>query len=129
MPGWTRRQLEESLTLVRDFMTVDWDIHPEMVTHTWAINTKTGRPYDTRTQDFMENWGFSVGKNVDEMADYLAYALRLLKNVGLPCEGVTTPGGFGNKVIPALAQGTLGRSRCFRRGDSALFPFPLHRRH
>lgn len=111
MPGWTRRELEESVKLVRDFMCQDWDIHPEMVTHTWAINTKTGRPYDERTERFQENWGFSVGKSVDELTDYLAYALRILKNAGLPCEGVTTPGGFGSRVMPQLAQATLQSCR------------------
>jgi hypothetical protein len=111
MPGWTRRELEESLALVRDFMTVDWDIHPEMVTHTWAIDTKTGRPYDERTADYQENWGFSVGKSADELADYIGYALRILKNAGLTCEGVTTPGGFGIRVLPELAQATLEACR------------------
>src|SRR5579871_4033349 len=48
LPGWSKKQLEESLTLVRDFMTVDWDIHPEMITHTWVIDTRTGRPYPER---------------------------------------------------------------------------------
>lgn len=59
----------------------------------------------------MENWGFSVGKSVDQLADYLGYALRILKNAGLPCEGVTTPGGFGNRVLPELAQATLQSCR------------------
>jgi hypothetical protein len=111
MPGWTRKELNESLKLVRDFMCQDWDIHPEMITHTWAINTKTGRPYEERTERFMENWGFSVGKSVDELTDYLGYALRVLKNAGLPCEGVTTPGGFGSRVMPQLAQATLASCR------------------
>src|SRR5438093_849871 len=71
------------------------------------INPKTGRPYDERTLKFMENWDWSVGKSADEMAEYMAYALRILKNAGLPCEGITTPGGFGNRALPELAQGTL----------------------
>jgi hypothetical protein len=111
MPGWTKRELTQSLDLVRDFMAVDWDIHPEMVTHTWAINTKTGRPYAERTEAFQENWGFSVGKSADELTDYLAYALRILKNAGLYCEGVTTPGGFGSRVMPALSKATLESCR------------------
>jgi hypothetical protein len=111
MPGWSKKQLDESLELVRTLMMPDWDIHPEMVTHTWAIDTKTGRPYPERTERFMENWGFSVGKSVDELTDYLAYALRVLKNAGLPCEGITTPGGFGNRVLPQLAQATLESCR------------------
>jgi hypothetical protein len=111
MPGWTRRELEASIALVRDFLMPDWDIHPEMVTHTWAIDTRTGRPYPERTADYMENWGWSVGRSTDELADYLSYALRLLKNVGLPCEGVTTPGGFGSRALPELAQATLESCR------------------
>ena len=111
MPGWTRKQLLDSLALVRDFMSVDWDIHPEMITHTFVINTKTGRPYADRTEKFMENFGWSVGKSADELGDYLAYALRILRNAGLQCEGVTTPGGFGNRSLKALSLATLQSCR------------------
>jgi len=111
MPGWTKRELQDSLKLVRDFMQEDWDIHPEMVTHTWAINTKTGRPYPQRDENHMENWGWSVNKSTDELADYAAYALRILKNAGLYCEGVTTPGGYGNRSREALSLSTLQACR------------------
>ena len=111
MPGWTRRQLEQSVTLVRERMLSNWDIHPEMVTHTWGIDVRTGRPYPDRSAANMENWGFSVGKSTDFLTEYLAYALQILKNAGLPCEGVTTPGGFGNKVLDELSQATLRSCR------------------
>lgn len=111
IPGWTRKELEDSLTLVREFMQQDWDIHPEMVTHTWAINTRTGRPYPERDEDHMENWGWSVNKSADELADYAAYALKALKNAGLYCEGVTTPGGYGNRSREALSLSTLQACR------------------
>jgi hypothetical protein len=78
-----------------------------MITHTWAIDTKTGHPYPERDLRHMENWDFSVGKSADELADYMSYALTILKNVGFTCEGVTTPGGFGSKAMPSLARGTL----------------------
>ena len=106
LPGWSRKELQASLDLVRTTMVPDWDIHPEMVSHTWAVDTKTGRPYAGRTSDFMENWGFS-GKSADQLAGYMSYALRILKNVGMPCTGITTPGGFGTRVLPELAQATL----------------------
>jgi hypothetical protein len=111
LPGWSKKELEESLKLVRDVVTPDWDIHPEMVTHTWVIDTKTGRPYPERSARFMENWAWTDGKSADQLADYLSYALRILKNVGLPCEGITTPGGFGNRVLPELAHATLQACR------------------
>ena len=112
LPGWSHRQLEASLALVRDRMLPNWDIHPEMLTHTWGIDVSTGRPVAgvdpaTRTADQMENWGFSVGRNADFLTEYFTLALSVLKNVGLPCEGVTTPGGFGNKVLDPLAEATL----------------------
>lgn len=111
LPGWSRKELTESLKLVRELMMPDWDIHPEMVSHTWVIDTKTGRPYPERTEYFMENWRWTDGKSVDQLADYLGYALRILKNAGLECEGITTPGGFGNRVLPELSQATLQACR------------------
>ncbi len=111
LPGWTRKELEASIELVRTLMMPDWDIHPEIVTHTWAINTKTGHPYREYNSRYQENWGWSEGKSVDELTDYLTYGLNILKNIGLPCEGITTPGGFGNRVLPELAQATLQSCR------------------
>ncbi len=111
LPGWSRKELDASLKLVRDLMLPDWDIHPEMVSHTWVIDTKTGRPFPERSDRFMENWRWTDGKSVDQLADYLAFALRILKNVDLPCQGITTPGGFGNRVLPALSHATLDAVR------------------
>lgn len=107
LPGWSQKSLWDSLSLVREHVAPGWDIHPEMVTHTWAIDLKTGHPHRQWTTDYQENWGWTVGKSVDEIAAYQAYALQILKNVELPCEGVTTPGGYGNRVLPQLAQATF----------------------
>jgi len=111
LPGWAKADLDASLKLLRDELAADWDFHPEMISHTWAIDLKTGRPYPDRTSKVMENWGWSVGRSVDELTAYLAYALRILKNVGIECEGITTPGGFGTRVLPELAQATLQSCR------------------
>jgi hypothetical protein len=111
LPGWSQKELNDSLKLVRDFMMPDWDIHPEMISHTWVINTKTGRPYPEQTGYYIENAGWSQDKSADQLTDYMAYALRILKNVGLPCEGITTPGGFGGQNRPNLAKATLESCR------------------
>ncbi len=111
LPGWSKKELDDSLKLVRELMMPDWDIHPEMITHTWVINIKTGRPYPQRTGYYIENAGWSQDKSTDELADYMAYALRILKNVGLDCEGITTPGGFGNQNRDNLAKATLESCR------------------
>jgi hypothetical protein len=111
LPGWSKRELRESLALVRTLMAPDWDFHPELMTHTWAINTKTGRPFEERGERFMENWGWSVGKSADELGDYFRFALGVLKNAGIDATGITTPGGFGSRSRPALAQATLEACR------------------
>ena len=103
LPGWSRRELLDSLKLVRELMAPGWDIHPEMITHTRVIHLGTGRPMEEISAATMENSYPQVKKSADELAAYLAYALRILKNCDLPCEGITTPGGFGNGVESELA--------------------------
>ena len=107
LPGWTPRELADSLELVRTVMAPNWDLHPEMVTHTRVIDLKTGHPLPEISPRTMENWEWTTGRSADEIAAYQAYALRILKDAGLKCEGVTTPGGYGNKALPQLAQATL----------------------
>jgi hypothetical protein len=102
LPGWSSTELKQSLQLVRDLIVPNWDIHPEMITHTRMIDIKTGWPMATATDATMENSFPQQDVSVDELANYLAYALQILKNCELPCEGITTPGGFGNGVESKL---------------------------
>lgn len=106
IPGWTKKELEASIKIVRDLAQPNWDIHSEMISHTRVIDTKTGLPFPLATPNFMENWEWSQEKSADELGEYIAYSLQILKDVGLYCEGVTTPGGFGQRNIPNLAKGT-----------------------
>ena len=87
LPGWSRQELNASLDLVRDLMVPNWDIHPEMITHTRVIDLKTGRPVAGANAATMENSFPQTEVSVDFLASYLAYSLRILKNCGLPCEG------------------------------------------
>lgn len=111
IPGWTKKELEESLKLIRETMQPDWDIHPEMISHTRVIDIKTGRPFPYPDEQYMENWGWSQDKSADELGAYMAYALDVLKNAGLDCQGVTTPGGFASQNKESLAKGTLAAVR------------------
>jgi hypothetical protein len=107
IPGWTEKELKNSLDLVREVIMPNWDIHPEMVCHTRVIDLKTGQPYPYATPDYMENWEWSQKKSVDELAAYQSYALSILKEAGLRCEGLTTPGGYGSRNQDNLALSTL----------------------
>jgi len=107
IPGWTKQELTDSLDLIREVIVPNWDIHPEMVSHTRVIDIKTGKPYPDATPSFMENWDWSQTKSSDELAAYQAYALKIIKEAGLPCEGLTTPGGYGGRNQDNLAISTL----------------------
>jgi hypothetical protein len=102
LPGWSKDELRRSLKLVRELLVPNWDIHPEMITHTRVIDLKTGRPAGPANDSTMENSFPQTDVSVDELANYVAYALRILNNCELPCEGITTPGGFGNRVKDKL---------------------------
>jgi hypothetical protein len=106
LPGWSRRELADSLALARSALTPNWDIHPEMVTHTRVIDLKTGQPFPDSSPAFMENWDWTTGRSAEERAEYMAYGLRILKDSGFECEGITTPGGFGGQARPQLARAT-----------------------
>lgn len=107
LPGWSAGELRESLDMVREVIVPNFDIHPEMVTHTRVIDLKTGHPYPNPRPEFMENWEWTTGKSADEIGAYLAYALSILRDAGLHCDGVTTPGGFGGKARPQLSQASF----------------------
>lgn len=107
IPGWSKQDLKNSLDLVRNEVTKNWDIHPEMISHTRVINIKTGLPFPDASPHFMENWEWSQEKSTDELASYLSFALNVLKEAGFYCDGLTTPGGFGSRNIPNLAAATL----------------------
>ena len=139
IPGWTKHELEESLKLVREVITPNWDIHPEMISHTRVIDIKTGRPFPFPTPEYMENWEWSQTKSADELAAYQAYALTILKEAGLNCEGLTTPGGYGSKNQNNLALGTMQAVRdvfgaeiphffrdLFTEKDKSVAPLVLH---
>jgi hypothetical protein len=111
LPGWSRRELDDSLGLVSELITPNWDIHPEMVTHTRVVDVRTGHPHADSSRAYMENWDWTTGRSREELGEYLAYALRILRNVDLPCEGVTTPGGFGSRARPALAGAVMDSVR------------------
>ena len=111
IPGWSKQELRDSLRIVRDIVSKDWDIHPEMISHTRVIDIKTGLPFPDATPEYMENWEWSQTKSADELAAYMAYAYRVLEEAGFYCEGLTTPGGFGGRNMDNLALGTLQATR------------------
>ena len=121
IPGWSKKELNDSIGIIRDLAQPNWDIHSEMISHTRVIDTKTGLPFPEATPDFMENWEWSQEKSADELGEYIAYSLQVLKDAGLHCDGVTTPGGFCHRNIPNLALATKHAVREVYGGNIAHF--------
>jgi hypothetical protein len=117
LPGWSQQDVQQSLELVRELMLPNWDIHPEMITHTRVIDIRTGRPMEEANDATMENSFPQTDISVDELASYIGYALKVLKNCDLPCEGITTPGGFGNRVKDKLPLAVHQAARDVFRAD------------
>ncbi|MDZ7608227.1 MAG: hypothetical protein U5K79_22195 [Cyclobacteriaceae bacterium] len=139
IPGWSAAELKSSLDLVRNEVTKNWDIHPEMISHTRVIDIRTGLPFPYATPDYMENWEWSQERSRDELSGYIHYALNILKEAGFYCDGVTTPGGFCHRNIPNLAAAThdavkdlfkANISHFFRdvisEGDASVAPVVVH---
>jgi hypothetical protein len=78
-------------------------------------------PFPEASENFMENWEWSQTKSADELGEYIAFSLQILKDAGLHCDGVTTPGGFGGRNIPNLARGTQHAVREVYGGNIAHF--------
>lgn len=117
IPGWSQQALHDSLELVRKSVVPNWDIHPEMISHTRVIDLKTGLPYADSSPAFMENWEWSQEKSADELGEYLSYAFQVLKEAGFHCEGLTTPGGFCHRNKDNLALATLQSARHIHRTE------------
>jgi len=117
VPGWTPQEVADSIALVRREIAPNFDIHPELITHTRIIDLKTGHPTARRDPAWMENWEWCTGRSVDEIAAYIAYALQILHNIDLPCDGFTTPGGFGHGGLPQLSQAAIQALRSVHRAE------------
>jgi hypothetical protein len=83
--------LQGFLRIARRKIARQFDITPEILTHRCAYDLRTGGMLHV----FEDVW-FETA-SLDEMTDYIALAFRILKNVGLPANGVTSPWSTGIK--------------------------------
>ena len=88
LPGFEDAELERWLDLVRRHLTDGFDIHPEILTHTLALDLETYKMRDVSEHDWMAE------QNEETLTDYFIEAMSILKSVGLPCHGITQPCAF-----------------------------------
>jgi hypothetical protein len=90
--------LADWLKLVREGITPRFDITPEFLTHLKAYNLKSGD-----FQHIYEDVWISKA-SPEEIVEYFVLAFQILKNVGLPATGITSPWVSGIDVEKKYAQ-------------------------
>jgi hypothetical protein len=96
--GYSKEQLRDWLTTVRDRIMPAFDITPEILTHTLALDIATGRLLEPAEQLWMDV------QSEDTLTHYIAYGLEILQDVGLQPHGVTQPVTFlGDELAYAHA--------------------------
>lgn len=103
LPLFSKAQQESWLKMCREVITEAFDITPEMITHTFVVDTETLQPLESCIWEQSEWSTLPVDKG-ELVLDYISIACRILDNVGLTPEGVTSPGGFGGRTLEFYAK-------------------------
>ena len=93
--GWSGcnlDQLQEWISIVRSEITPCMDITPEILTHAKTLDLETFALLDENERDW------AAHQDVSALTRYIAAALRILNEVGLTANGVTSPWDFGVEV-------------------------------
>ena len=105
-PDFPTHEYQSWLRIYREIIWPNFDLTPEMLTHTAVV--------DLDTYAFTDEWEQVewVNPPVDNrLTDYIITAMEMLNNVGIPCEGVTSPGAFGKRQEAAYAKAVLTASQ------------------
>ena len=106
--------VQQFIKAVRENIAPMFSLTPEIISHYWAFDVKTERVLDVR-----EDIYFST-LTAEQIADYVSYAIKILCNVDLIPEGVTSPWMTGIDNEQNYAEGigmafkrTLNKERTF----------------
>jgi len=103
LPLFSKAQQESWLRMCREVITPAFDITPEMITHTVVVDPKTCQSLESGIWEQYE-WATLPVDQEELVTEYIATACRVLDNVGLTPEGVTSPGGFGGRTLEFYAK-------------------------
>jgi len=103
LPLFSKAQQESWLQMCRDLIVPAFDVTPEMITHSFVVDLKTFQPLESGIWEQSE-WSTLPVDQEELVIDYIATACRILDNVGLTPEGVTSPGGFGGRTLEFYAK-------------------------
>jgi hypothetical protein len=91
LDGWEgcdRSEIARWLALVQAELVGDFDITPEILTHTRALDLQTGRMFEQSEQAWMAE------RSLAELTAYMSAATAMLREAGFTSAGITQPVGF-----------------------------------
>ena len=92
IPGFEKAEIDQWLGMVRDRVARQFSICPEILTHAKAVDLESGKLLDMNENDWAST------QNAQTLTPYIAKALDLHKQAGLPVTGMTSPWDFGIEV-------------------------------
>ena len=105
--GYTGDELSELLGLVREEVARNFDITPEILTHSMAWDLRERRLLPITEHEWMAQ------QTEEVLADYMAEGLKVLQRVGLRPAGITQPCSFkGDEDLYARAVLRAMKSAC-----------------
>lgn len=101
LPGHPKADVDRWLAIVRRDIAPRMDITPEILTHSKTLDLATHALLAENEREW------STHQTTQTLTPYIAEALTILKSVGLPATGVTSPWDFGSKVEPEYQRAIL----------------------
>lgn len=120
--GFPYSEIQEWIDTVKTRLSPYFSFCPEILTHHGVIDLKTMEMQEERESE----WSFR--QTAKELTPYIAFGLQLLKNVGIPATGVTSPWDFGEKNESEYAKAiAMAMDEVFGRKESWYFCRSVYR--
>jgi len=116
--NFSEEQRKELINIFRKDFSKNFDITPEILTHTMGMDLKTGQLTN------MPEYKYVATLNEEQLTDYFVKALQVLKNVGIVAPGITQcnsyNGDFGlySRAVLAAEKRVNNISRTFYFNDA-----------
>ena len=107
LPGFSKAKVDEWINATKELIRPNWDLTPEMITHCKVVDLTNWMMTDEWEQG---EWA-ERPIPFDQLAPYIAAALRILHNCDIAAEGVTSPGAFQAVDLPNYGASTLWASK------------------
>ena len=107
LPGFSKAHVDEWIRITKEIIWPNFDLTPEMITHCQVVDLSDW----TMTQEWEQFEWAERPVPVERLTPYIAAALRILRNIDIPAEGVTSPGYFGGQDLPAYGAATLAAQK------------------